>query len=108
MTVTKAELAKHLFEKLGLNRHESMDLIRLFFDEIASALEHGKTVKISGFGNFVLHDKKQRIGRNPKTGQAIPISARRVVVFRPSQRLKNRVVSNARANADIATFSTDT
>lgn len=108
MTVTKAELAKNLFDQLGFSRHESNAFVRLFFEEIVKNLEQGKNVKISGFGNFVLHNKKPRIGRNPKTGEAATISARRVVVFRPGQRLKSRVVSNVGTNKDTATFPTDT
>jgi len=89
--LTKADLAERLHEELGLNKREVKDIVELFFDEIRSALESGNQVKISGFGNFDLRDKSQRPGRNPKTGEEIPISARRVVTFRPGQKLKLRV-----------------
>ena len=89
--LTKADLAERLHEELGLNKREVKDIVELFFDEIRVALESGNQVKISGFGNFDLRDKKQRPGRNPKTGEEIPIKARRVVTFRPGQKLKARV-----------------
>src|SRR5688572_33162350 len=79
MTLTKAELADLLFEKVGLNKREAKDMVEAFFEEIRGALERGESVKLSGFGNFQLRDKPQRPGRNPKTGEEIPISARRVV-----------------------------
>ena len=87
-TLTKAELAEMLFEQVGLNKRESKDMVETFFDEIRGALERGESVKLSGFGNFQLRNKPQRPGRNPKTGQEIPISARRVVTFHASQKLK--------------------
>ncbi|MDR2508428.1 MAG: integration host factor subunit alpha [Candidatus Accumulibacter sp.] len=88
MTLTKAELAELLFEKVGLNKRESKNMVDAFFEAIGSALERNDQVKLSGFGNFQLRDKPQRPGRNPKTGQEIPISARRVVTFHASQKLK--------------------
>lgn len=91
MALTKAEIAEHLFEKVGINRKEAKELVETFFEEIRHALESGEQVKISGFGNFDLRDKAERPGRNPKTGQDIPISARRVVTFRPGQKFKARV-----------------
>ncbi len=87
-TLTKAELAEMLFERVGLNKREAKDMVETFFDEIRDALERGESVKLSGFGNFQLRDKPQRPGRNPKTGEEIPISARRVVTFHASQKLK--------------------
>jgi integration host factor subunit alpha len=87
-TLTKAELADMLFERVGLNKREAKDMVETFFEEIRDALERGESVKLSGFGNFQLRDKPQRPGRNPKTGEAIPISARRVVTFHASQKLK--------------------
>jgi integration host factor subunit alpha len=90
-TITKAELADALFEKLGLNKREAKDMVDTFFDEIRAALERGESVKLSGFGNFQLRDKPQRPGRNPKTGEEIAITARRVVTFHPSQKLKAAV-----------------
>src|SRR3954468_9271936 len=91
MTLTKAELADLLFEKVGLNKREAKDMVEAFFEEIRGALERGESVKLSGFGNFQLRDKPQRPGRNPKTGEEIPISARRVVTFHASQKLKAMV-----------------
>lgn len=91
MALTKADLAETLFERLGFSKKESKDVVEAFFEEIRTALEVGEQVKISGFGNFDLREKNQRPGRNPKTGEDIPISARRVVTFRPGQKLKNRV-----------------
>lgn len=92
-TITKAELADTLFEKLGLNKREAKDMVDGFFDEIRTALERGESVKLSGFGNFQLRDKPQRPGRNPKTGEEIAITARRVVTFHASQKLKQAVAS---------------
>ena len=89
--LTKADLSEKLHEELGLNKREVKDIVELFFDEIRTALESGNQVKISGFGNFDLRDKSERPGRNPKTGEELPISARRVVTFRPGQKLKQRV-----------------
>ena len=90
-TLTKAELAEMLFERVGLNKREAKDMVETFFDEIRGALERGGCVKLSGFGNFQLRDKPQRPGRNPKTGEEIPISARRVVTFHASQKLKAQI-----------------
>jgi integration host factor subunit alpha len=91
MTLTKAELGDLLFEQVGLNKREARDMVEGFFEEIRTTLERGESVKLSGFGNFLLRDKPQRPGRNPKTGEEIPISARRVVTFHPSQKLKTAV-----------------
>ena len=93
MALTKADMAERLFAKLGLNKREAKELVEIFFEEIRTALERGEQVKLSGFGNFDLRDKNQRPGRNPKTGEEIPITARRVVTFRPGQKLKARVDS---------------
>ncbi|MBA2414115.1 MAG: integration host factor subunit alpha [Burkholderiaceae bacterium] len=90
-TVTKAELAEALFDRLGLNKREAKDMVDGFFDEIRQALQRGESVKLSGFGNFQLRDKPQRPGRNPKTGEEIAITARRVVTFHASQKLKAEV-----------------
>ena len=90
-TLTKAELAELLFEQVGLNKREAKDMVETFFDEIRDSLERGEAVKLSGFGNFQLRDKPQRPGRNPKTGEEIPITARRVVTFHASQKLKEMV-----------------
>ena len=91
MTLTKAELADLLFEQVGLNKREAKDMVEAFFEEIRNSLEQGVSVKLSGFGNFQLRDKPQRPGRNPKTGEEIPITARRVVTFHSSQKLKTAV-----------------
>ncbi|RXK34210.1 integration host factor subunit alpha [Arsenophonus endosymbiont of Bemisia tabaci Asia II 3] len=91
MALTKAEMSESLFEKLGINKRDAKDLVELFFEEVRRSLENGEQVKLSGFGNFELRDKNQRPGRNPKTGEDIPITARRVVTFRPGQKLKGRV-----------------
>ncbi|MFN3594731.1 MAG: integration host factor subunit alpha [Thiobacillaceae bacterium] len=87
-TLTKAELATLLFEKVGLNKREAKEMVDFFFEEVRTALEQGDSVKLSGFGNFQLRDKPQRPGRNPKTGEEMPITARRVVTFHASQKLK--------------------
>ncbi|TAM03530.1 MAG: integration host factor subunit alpha [Paraburkholderia sp.] len=97
-TLTKAELAELLFDNVGLNKREAKDMVEAFFDVIRDALESGDSVKLSGFGNFQLRDKPQRPGRNPKTGEAIPIAARRVVTFHASQKLKALVESGAEAS----------
>jgi integration host factor subunit alpha len=91
MALTKADIAENLFQTLGLNKREAKEIVELFFEEIRFSLERGEIVKLSGFGNFNLRDKKQRPGRNPKTGKEIPITARRVVTFRAGQKLKARV-----------------
>ncbi|MDO4232851.1 MAG: integration host factor subunit alpha [Lautropia sp.] len=90
-TLTKAALADMLFERVGLNKREAKDMVETFFDEVSAALIRGESVKLSGFGNFQLRDKQQRPGRNPKTGEEIPISARRVVTFHASQKLKAQI-----------------
>lgn len=94
-TLTKAELAEMLFDHVGLNKREAKDMVEAFFEVIRDALESGESVKLSGFGNFQLRDKPQRPGRNPKTGEAIPIAARRVVTFHASQKLKALVETGA-------------
>ena len=92
-TLTKADLAKHLDEELGLTNREAKEIVELFFQYISNALINGQQVKISGFGNFTLHDKKERPGRNPRTGEEVPVTARRVVTFHTGQKLKARVES---------------
>ena len=91
MTLTKADLADLLFEQVGLNKREAKDMVEAFFEELRAALENGDSVKLSGFGNFELRSKTERPGRNPKTGEEIPIKARRVVTFHSSQKLKSNV-----------------
>jgi integration host factor subunit alpha len=95
MALTKADMAEKLFDELGLNKREAKEMVEMFFEEVRQALENGSQVKLSGFGNFDLREKKERPGRNPKTGEEIPISARRVVTFRPGQKLKARVEAYA-------------
>ncbi len=92
-SVTKAELADVLFERLGLNKREAKDMVDYFFEEVREVLESGEDVKLSGFGIFNLREKSQRPGRNPKTGEEIPIKARRVVTFHASNKLKGQVDS---------------
>ncbi len=95
MALTKASLAEMLFDEIGLNKREAKEFVEQFFEEVRVALENGEDVKLSGFGNFILRSKSERPGRNPKTGEEIPISARRVVTFRPGQKLKARVEAYA-------------
>lgn len=95
MAVTKADFAEKLFDEIGLNKREAKEMVELFFEQIKTSLEQGEQVKISGFGKFELRDKSSRPGRNPKTGEEIPISARRVVTFRTGQKLKTRVEAYA-------------
>ena len=90
-TMTKADLVEMLFNRMGINKRDAKDMVDAFFDEIRTALESGRTVKLSGFGNFQLRDKAQRPGRNPKTGEESAITARRVVTFHASQKLKEAV-----------------
>jgi integration host factor subunit alpha len=91
MTITKADLATLLHENLGVNKREAAEIVMAFFEEISAELEKGDTVKLSGFGVFCLRNKSSRPGRNPKTGEMIPVSARRVVMFHPSHILKGLV-----------------
>ncbi|MDR6603107.1 integration host factor subunit alpha [Achromobacter deleyi] len=101
-TLTKAELAELLFERVGLNKREAKDIVDTFFEEIRDALARGDSVKLSGFGNFQVRDKPPRPGRNPKTGETIPIAARRVVTFHASQKLKSVVEQATPAAPDAA------
>jgi len=98
--LTKAQLAELLFEKIGLNKRESKDMIDAFFDLIVSKLVDGEEVKISGFGNFQIRTKSPRPGRNPRTGEMIPIEARRVVTFHASHKLKD-LIQQQSENTDI-------
>jgi integration host factor subunit alpha len=95
MALTKADMVEKLFTELGINKKDAKDLVDQFFEEIKGALAEGRSVKLSGFGNFDLRDKNQRPGRNPKTGEEIPITARRVVTFKPGQKLKIKVETYA-------------
>jgi integration host factor subunit alpha len=96
MALTKADMAARLYDRIGLTKKEAKMLVELFFEEIRCALENGEQVKLSGFGNFDLRNKNERPGRNPKTGEDIPITARRVVTFRPGQKLKARIDAHSR------------
>jgi integration host factor subunit alpha len=95
MALTKADMAESLFNELGLNKKEARELVDLYFHQLVACLAVGEPVKLSGFGNFGLRDKKERPGRNPKTGEKIPVAARRVVTFRPGQKLKDRMQAYA-------------
>lgn len=96
--LTKAQLAELLFEQIGLNKRESKDMVDAFFDLVSNSLVDGDDVKITGFGNFQIRTKSPRPGRNPRTGEAIPIAARRVVTFHASQKLKEQIQAGASAN----------
>src|SRR5690606_10553697 len=100
MALTKAELTDLLFENIGLNKREAKEIVEYFYEEMRTALQNGDGVKLSGFGNFQLRTKPQRPGRNPKTGEEIPISARRVVTFHASQKLKSMVEANYRGRVE--------
>lgn len=99
--LTKAQLAELLFEQIGLNKRESKDMVDAFFDLISNSLVDGDDVKITGFGNFQIRTKSPRPGRNPRTGEAIPIAARRVVTFHASQKLKEQIQSGSPANFPV-------
>ena len=91
MAMTKADIVEALYEKIGFSKKEAADLVELVFDTLKGTLSQGQKIKISGFGNFVVREKRSRVGRNPQTGQSIEISARRVLTFRPSQVLRAEV-----------------
>jgi len=99
-TITRAQLGEAVYQEVGLSRNESADLLEAVLEEIALALGRGETVKISSFGSFSVRAKGQRIGRNPKTGEEVPILPRRVLVFRPSQLLKKRINDGASGEPD--------
>ncbi len=91
MALTRADMAESLFNELGLNKKEARELVELYFHQLVACLALGEQVKLSGFGNFYLRDKDERPGRNPRTGEKIPVPARRVVTFRPGKKLQARV-----------------
>ncbi len=91
MALTKADMAESLFDEMGLNKKEARELVDLYFHQLVACLVLGEPVKLSGFGNFDLRDKKERPGRNPRTGEKVLITARRVVTFSPGNKLKARV-----------------
>ena len=90
-TITRAQLSEAVYEEVGLSRNESADLVEAVLEEMVNALSDGETVKISSFGSFSIRQKSQRIGRNPKTGEEVPILPRKVIIFKPSHVLKNRI-----------------
>ncbi|GAB6070660.1 MULTISPECIES: integration host factor subunit alpha [unclassified Thiomicrorhabdus] len=94
MTLTKADIAQDLADTFGFNKRESKELVEQFYDEISDVLVSGEQIKLSGFGNFELRDKAPRPGRNPRTGEDVPISARRVVTFKPGQKLRAQIDNN--------------
>ncbi len=102
MALTKADMAENLFTRMGLNKLEARDLIEAFFAEISQQLVSGNAVKLSGFGSFQLLDKQPRPGRNPKTGEQVTISARRVATFRAGNKLRERILDAHRARAATA------
>ena len=93
-TLTRADLAETVNRKMGLSRAESLDLVEQILATMCAAMADGENVKISGFGSFILRDKRERIGRNPKTGVEVPITPRRVMTFRASQKLKDRIAKS--------------
>lgn len=93
MAMTKADLVESIYEKIGFSKKEAADLVELVFDTLKGEISKGQKIKISGFGNFVVREKRSRVGRNPQTGESIEISARRVLTFRPSQVLRSEVNS---------------
>ena len=100
--MTKADIIESVYEKVGFSKKESAEIVEMVFDTIKETLERGEKIKISGFGNFIVRDKKSRVGRNPQTGKEIEISARRVLTFRPSQVLKHALNGIASTAAEIA------
>lgn len=99
-TITRAQLSEAVYQEVGLSRNESADLLESVLDEVANALGRGESVKISSFGSFSVRSKGQRVGRNPKTGEEVPILPRHVLVFRPSQLLKNRINAGMKGTGD--------
>ena len=98
--MTKADIIEGVYEKVGFSKKESAEIVELVFDTVKETLERGDKIKISGFGNFQVRNKKARVGRNPQTGKEIEISARRVLTFRPSQVLKTALNTAAEAEAE--------
>ena len=92
-TLTRAELTEAVYEEVGLSRNESAELVEAVLGEMSNALVRGESVKISSFGSFTIRNKSERIGRNPKTGEEVPITSRRVIIFKPSHVFKNRINS---------------
>jgi len=106
VAMTKADIVEALYEKVGFSKKEAADLVELVFETLKGSLAQGTKIKISGFGNFVVREKRSRIGRNPQTGESIEISARRVLTFRPSQVLRAEVNASMEGKTiDAATLS---
>ncbi len=105
MAMTKADIVEALYEKIGFSKKEAADLVELVFDTMKDRLAKGEKIKISGFGNFVVREKRSRVGRNPQTGQSIEISARRVLTFRPSQVLRAEVNTSLEGKPIVPTGS---
>ena len=101
-TLTRADLSEAVFRKIGLSRTESAQLVEMVLDEMCSTISSGESVKISSFGSFLVREKNERIGRNPKTGEEVPISPRRVAVFKPSNVLKDRILEGHSKGRDSA------
>jgi integration host factor subunit alpha len=99
-TITRADLSEAVYQKVGLSRSESAALVESFLSEISARLEQGETVKLSSFGSFIVRQKNQRIGRNPKTGEEVPIPPRKVLVFKPSNVLKDKINAGQAGNND--------
>lgn len=99
-TITRADLSEAVYREVGLSRAESAALVEMVIDEISATLERGETVKLSSFGSFVVRAKRERVGRNPKTGEEVPIAPRRVLVFKPSNVLKGRINGDATTGDD--------
>ncbi|MDG6778410.1 integration host factor subunit alpha [Thiomicrorhabdus sp. zzn3] len=97
MTLTKADIAQTLSDTFGFNKRESKEIVEQFYDQISEVLVSGEQIKLSGFGNFELRDKSSRPGRNPRTGEDVPISARRVVTFKPGQKLRAQIDNHGEA-----------
>ena len=103
MAMTKADIVEALYEKVGFSKKEAADLVELVFDTLKGTLASGQKIKISGFGNFVVREKRSRVGRNPQTGESIQITARKVLTFRPSQVLRSDVNSALEGKPIVAT-----
>ena len=104
-TVTRADLAEAVFRKIGLSRTESAHLVETVLEEICSTIARGESVKISSFGSFLVRDKNERVGRNPKTGEEVPISPRRVAVFKPSNVMKDRILESHGRRSSVGAAS---
>lgn len=105
-TITRAQLGEAVYQEVGLSRNESADLLETVLNQVSEALAKGESVKISSFGTFSVRQKGQRIGRNPKTGEEVPILPRKVLVFRPSQVLKNRINEKKRQTSGASSPTT--